>query len=243
MSGWPRRRMLLGLPLLAIACAERGTPAAGPAASLPRPGRAPEGGAGPLGEPFVPSYPRPPMPPPEALASGGGARPLMAARLGDGPELAMILAEKRDSAEQWLAPGPFVLALKAGRIIRTVNLPGGDLRGVVDETPDPLARPDQLGQARPYRRRLQASDAPPGGLVVESRLVSEGTEPVRATPASQPRTLRRVRETGRALEGAASSWRFENVFWLDPATGHVVASRQEPLPRAPVLALSVIRAG
>jgi len=85
--------------------------------------------------------------------------------------------------------------------------------------------------------------APPGGIVVESRLVAEGTEPVRVPGLGQTRTLRRVRETGRGLEGAASSWRFENVFWIDPTTGRVLASRQEPLPGAPQLTLNVIRAG
>jgi hypothetical protein len=70
----------------------------------------------------------------------------------DGPELAMILADTRQGQEQWLAPGPFVLALHAGRVTRTVNLsatPGGiDLKGVVDETADPLRGPvARLGAA------------------------------------------------------------------------------------------------
>lgn len=243
MSSRLPRRLVLGLPLLAIACAERATPAAGPAGALPLPGRAPSLAGRSPAEPFVPSSPQQPMPRPEAMAGGAAARALMAARVDDGPELAMILAEKRDGAEQWLAPGPFVLALTAGRITRTVNLPGQDLRGVVEETPDPLARPDRLAEGRLYRRRLQVAGAPPGGLVVESRLVAEGTEPVGVPGLGQTRTLRRVRETGRGLEGPAASWRFENIFWLDPASGRVLASRQEPLPGAPVLALNVIRTG
>jgi len=55
------------------------------------------------------------------------------------------------------------------------------------------------------------------------------------------RSLRRVREVGRGLEGPVASWRFENLFWLDPASGRVMASRQQPLPSAPVLTLNVIR--
>jgi hypothetical protein len=244
------RRLLVAAPLAAVGCAERQAPvqapAAGPAGTLQLPDRPTRSAASPpRGEPFVPTTPQQPMPRLEAMATpgGGGARALMAARVAEGPELAMILAEQREGAEQWLAPGPFVLALRAGRVTRTVNLPGQDLRGVIDETPDPLARPDRLGEGRPYRRRLQVAGAPPGGIVVESRLVAEGTEPVRVPGLGQTRTLRRVRETGRGLEGAASSWRFENVFWIDPTTGRVLASRQEPLPGAPQLTLNVIRAG
>jgi hypothetical protein len=241
----PRRRLLLGLPLLAAAaCGERTAPVAGPAGG-PLLADRQAGAAGPgapRGEPFVPATAPQAMPRPDAMAGGGG-RALMAARVDEGPELAMILAEQRGGAEQWLAPGPFVLALRAGRVTRTVNLPGRDLKGVVDETPDPLARPDRLGEARTYRRRLQVAGAPPGGLVVESRMVAEGNESVRVPGLGQTRTLRRVRETGRGLEGPVASWRFENIFWLDPTSGRVMASRQEPLPGAPVLALNVIRTG
>jgi len=150
------RRLLVAAPLAAVGCAERQAPvqapAAGPAGTLQLPDRPTRSAASPpRGEPFVPTTPQQPMPRLEAMATpgGGGARALMAARVAEGPELAMILAEQREGAEQWLAPGPFVLALRAGRVTRTVNLPGQDLRGVIDETPDPLARPDRLGEGRP----------------------------------------------------------------------------------------------
>jgi hypothetical protein len=224
-----RRRLVLLAPL--AACAQPSGQVAVPAVpAVP-----------PAGPSFAPATAAPAMPAPAAMPGGG--RALMAARVADGPELAMILAEGAGGGEQWLAPGPFVLALRAGRVTRTVNLPGRDLRGVVDETPDPLLRPERLGAAQAYRRRLQVAGSPPGGLVVESQLVAEGTEAVRVPGLGTSRTLRRVRETGRGLEGPVAGWRFENLFWLDPASGRVLASRQDPLPGAPTLALQVIRAG
>jgi hypothetical protein len=229
------KRRLFGLLALS-ACAARqdfAGPGAPPAAA-------------PTGPAFAPATAAPSMPRPDAMP-GDARRALMAARIADGPDLAMILADQSGTAEQWLAPGPFVLALRAGRITRTVNLPGRDVRGIVDETPDPLARPDRLvgpsPAAQTYRRRVQVTNGPPGGLLVESRLVPEGTEPVRVPGLGTTRTLRRVREEGRGLDGASAAWRFENLFWLDPATGRVLASRQAPLPGGPTLDLRVIRAG
>jgi hypothetical protein len=221
-----KRRLLLLAPF--AGCASQPGQVAGPA--VPAPGAA-----------FAPATAAPTMPTPAAMP--GGARALMAARVAEGPELAMILAEGGGGAEQWLAPGPFVLALRAGRVTRTVNLPGRDLRGVVDETPDPLLRPDRLGTAQTYRRRLQVAGSPPGGLVVESQLVADGSESVRVPGLGTSRTLRRVRETGRGLEGPVAAWRFENLYWLDPTSGRVLASRQDPLPGGPTLTLQVIRAG
>lgn len=237
------RRSILGAAgLLLIGCTERASQGRG---QEPRPGPAAADEAmrgGPeMAEPFVPSAPPRPAPAPDAMASL--SRALLAARIADGPELAMILADHQGAMEQWLAPGPFVLGLRAGRVMRTVNLPGGDLKGVVDETADPLLHPDRMAQAGPYRRRLQVAGAPPGGLVVESRLVAEGNEAVRIPGLGQARMLRRVREAGRGLEGPVRGWRFENIFWLDPGTGRVVASRQEPLPGAPTLTLGLVKAG
>lgn len=237
-----RRHILGAAGLLLIGCTERTSQGRG---REPRPGPAAPDGLPPAGgeaaEPFVPSASPRPAPAPDAMASL--SRALLAARIADGPELAMILADHQGAMEQWLAPGPFVLGLRVGRVMRTVNMPGGDLKGVVDETADPLLHPDRLAQAVPYRRRLQVAGAPPGGLVVESRLVAEGNEAIRIPGLGQTRTLRRVRETGRGLEGPVRGWRFENVFWLDPASGRVVASRQEPLPGAPTLTLSLVKGG
>lgn len=243
-----RRLLLLAAPALAAGCAQNqsppptGLPAqAGSPGVLALPPRAAPPASPP--QPFVPSTAPQARPAPEALAGTAGTRPLLSAVVGDGPALAMILAEARDGAEQWLAPGPFVLGLRAGRIARSVNLPGRDLRGVIDETPDPLARPQTLGDGRPYRRRLQVAGAPPGGLVVEGRLALELIETLPIPGLGQSRALRRVRETGRGLEGPVAGWRFENLFWIEPGTGRVLASRQVPLPDAPTVAISVIRPG
>lgn len=240
-----RRLLLLAAPALVAGCTA--TPPASPQAAspgvlaLPPRSTGPGAGAPAPPQPFVPATAPAVRPAPEALAGTAGARPLLSAVVGDGPALAMILAEARDGAEQWLAPGPFVLGLRAGRIARTVNLPGRDLRGVIDETPDPLARPQTLGDGRPYRRRLQVAGAPPGGLVVEGRLALEQIETMPIPGLGQNRALRRVRETGRGLEGPVAGWRFENLFWIEPGTGRVLASRQAPLPDAPPVAISVIR--
>lgn len=239
-----RRRTLLGTTLLLGACAERTASVTSDA------GRTREGDLAPgrpeapadVG-PFVPATAPSSMPHPDAMASSN--RALMAARIADGPELAMILADHRGAIEQWLAPGPFVLGLRSGRITRTVNLPGTDLKGVVDETADPLLHAGRLlqSQGESYRRRLQTSGAPPGGLVVESRLAIEGSESVRTPGLGQSRVLRRVREAGRGLDESAGAWRFENLFWLEPGSGRVIASRQELLPGAPTLTLNLINAG
>jgi hypothetical protein len=243
-----RRLLLMAVPVWAAGCASEGGPPAQTAASSPfalgsgAPLAGAEPGAGRTSA-FTPATPPPARPAPAAMPPGGGGRgrALMAARLAEGPELAMILADDSGGLDQWLAPGPFVLALRAGRVARSVNLPGGDLRSVVDETPDPLARPQSAAQGGTYRRRLQLPGAPPGGLVVEGRLVAEAVEPVRVPGLETSRALRRMREVGRGLEGPVASWRFENLFWLEPATGRVMASRQQPLPSAPVLTLNVIR--
>jgi hypothetical protein len=238
-----RRTALLGGAWLLSGCATAPSPGSGGARALPQ--AAPQPSAG-----FTPSTPAPAMPPPAALANAR-SRGLMAARVEDGPELAMILADTRQGQEQWLAPGPFVLALNAGRVTRTVNLasgggnlsatPGGaDLKGVVDETADPLRGPVARLGAAPYRRRLQAAGAPPGGWLVESRLSPEGNETLPVPGLDTTRQVLRVREQGRALDGA---WRFENIFWLDARSGQVVASRQVPMPGAPTLTLTLVRAG
>lgn len=233
-----RRRVVLlgGAALVAGCAAPYAPPEGGRVAPTPAQGIAPGTG-------FAPSTPAPSMPAPTALATAR-SRGLMAARIADGPELAMILADTRQGQEQWLAPGPFVLALHAGRVTRTVNLsatPGGiDLKGVVDETADPLRGPVARLGAAPYRRRLQAAGAPPGGWLVESRLSPEGNETLPVPGLQTTRQVLRVREQGRALDGA---WRFENIFWLDARSGQVVASRQVPMPGAPTLTLNLVRAG
>jgi hypothetical protein len=209
--------------------------AAGPALALP--GASARGSAA-APSAFAPSTPAPTVPAPAAMT--GAPRALLAARVAEGPELAMILADTRQGQEQWLAPGPFVLALRAGRVTRTVNLDGRDLKGVVEETPDPLRGPVSSIANAPYRRRLQAAGAPAGGWLVEGRLTAEGNETLTVPGLGTQRQVLRVRERGRALDG---DWRFENVFWLDPQSGRVLASRQVPLPGAPTVTLNLIKAG
>ncbi|MCC7428472.1 MAG: YjbF family lipoprotein [Alphaproteobacteria bacterium] len=178
----------------------------------------------------------------EALAARAAALPYPTAlaRLGRGPEAALVLAgTDAEGQEQWAGADRSLLVRRGGRFVRSVRLPV-DLAASRALGPDPLA---EGGLARlpaegaPARRLIDVAPHGPWGLLVESRLRPEGLV-ARALPGGGTRPLRLVTEAGRA---EAAGWRFAARHWLDPEDGVVHATEQALAPGLPLLHFVLLR--
>ena len=134
---------------------------------------------------------------------------------------------------KWLSADKEMLATKAGRIVKTINLKAGNLSAIIADQSDPLAlnilRPDakrtwsyKLSWSPGYHRQYSAT----------SRFSIVGKETI--SHFERALELVHVSETVSLTE---IDFVYTNHFWLSPSSGEVVKSQQHPYPGADTINL------
>jgi len=180
----------------------------------------------------------------------------MTARIGGGPQALLLLARSQGREQHWISGlDRSVLALSGGRVVKTFGFPE-NLKNTRNQGPDPvdrglhkLARPEpggQTGQAetppQPVRHSryidldLGPKQAPYYGLVIDSEFHSLGPRKVRIVELEFDTILVREQNSARSL-----NWKFENLYWVDPADGFVWKSVQHIARSFPPVQFEILK--
>jgi hypothetical protein len=146
----------------------------------------------------------------------------MTARIGDGPQALLLLARSQGDEQHWISGlDRSVLALRGGRVVKTFGFPE-NLKDTRADSIDPVDRLlHRLTQPLHHTRYLDLDVGPHYGLVIDSVFESLGPRKVRIVELDFDTILVREQNIARTL-----NWRFENLYWVDPADGFVWKSRQ-----------------
>ena len=150
----------------------------------------------------------------------------MTARVGSGPQALLLLARSQGREQHWVSGlDRSVLALSGGRVVRTFGFPE-NLKNTRAEGPDPVAGGlHKIGQTeQPQMRHTRYIDIDRGthyGLVIDSTFHHLGARKIRIVELDFDTILVREQNSARTL-----NWKFENLYWVDPADGFVWKSKQ-----------------
>lgn len=152
----------------------------------------------------------------------------MTTRVGAGPQALLLLARGQDGEQHWISGlDRSVLALRGGRVVKTFGFPE-NLKNTRNNSADPvegrLHKLHKTGQTEPpwrHTRYLDLDLGPHYGLVVDSVFHSLGPRKIRIVELDFDTILVREQNSARTL-----NWKFENLYWVDPADGFVWQSRQ-----------------
>ena len=186
----------------------------------------------------------------------------MTARIGSGPQALLLLARSQGREQHWISGlDRSVLALSGGRVVKTFGFPE-NLKNTRNQGPDPvdrglhkLPRPKprgQTGQAEPPLQPAQPpqpvrhsryidfdlgpKQAPYYGLVIDSEFHSLGPRKVRIVGLEFNTILIREQNSARSL-----NWKFENLYWVDPADGFVWKSIQHIARSFPPVQFEILK--
>ncbi len=146
----------------------------------------------------------------------------MTARVGKGPQALLLLARSDGEEQHWISGlDRSVLALRGGRVVRTFGFPENLKNTRADEI-DPVDRLlHKLTEPVRHTRYIDLDLGPHFGLVIDSVFESMGRRKVRIVELDFDTILVREKNSARTL-----NWRFDNLYWVDPADGFVWKSRQ-----------------
>ena len=183
------------------------------------------------------------------------------AKVGDGPQAFMVLAlaepktslgkhqspSQQASAQQtslqhttqlkWMSSDNGMLVTENGRLVKTLNLPQGNLIETISSQPDPLV----LGLHLPstptiWQRKI---DWQPGyhlGYTLQSKFTRQkdavvivNEKPIEALYFTETVTV------------SSLSTEYQNDFWLHPQTGKVLKSRQKIAPNLPYVEITLLK--
>ncbi|WP_423186046.1 YjbF family lipoprotein [Alishewanella sp. d11] len=167
-------------------------------------------------------------------------------RNGERPRAVLGLRFIEQQQLKWLAGDNAMLVTQGGRVTKTLGLEN-DLLYVSNLISDPLPQAQTaagLGiNSLNNARWLRATDWQSGeyGLVIESRFTVIPNQSL--TFFDQAITVHKVIET-LTVQDKPTYWRFDgtwqNIFWLDAATGRVLQSHQQLTPAAQPIELIFI---
>lgn len=181
----------------------------------------------------------------------------MYARIGDGPQAFMVLALAEPTAVlatsntatepeateptmqlKWLAADKGMLVTEHGRLVKTLNLPLGNLVQVTAETPDPVALGLQLPTTPiTWTRRIDWQPGYHFGYQLTSRFEDKGLVTIKINNITQ--SARYFIET---VDVPSLDLQFDNAFWIEPASGQVLKSRQLIAPGLPEVETQLLKA-
>lgn len=157
-------------------------------------------------------------------------------RIGDGPQQMLVLAADSGGEKLWTSASHIVLALRDGRIVRTVGL-GNDLGGL---------RLMASGNIEPPSASLngavhQALAADFGDIgVYSSAIACTASRTASETIQILGQEIRTVR-VDEQCEDANLDWSFVNTYWLDPNNGQAWRSIQHVHPGTDTVEIDVLR--
>ncbi|WP_330961885.1 YjbF family lipoprotein [Photobacterium sp. 53610] len=171
------------------------------------------------------------------------------ARIGNGPQAFMVLALAESSPSfqttpsasalqlKWLAADKGMLVTEQGRLVKTLNLPQGNLLHIEADKPDPVA----LGLQKPstpkyWQRRIDWQPGYHFGYQLISTFKDQGPKTI-----SINGIIHSTRFFVEMVEAPSLKLSFENEFWIHPDNGQVLMSRQLIAPGLPVLETQILK--
>ncbi|AJR09507.1 YjbF family lipoprotein [Photobacterium gaetbulicola] len=181
------------------------------------------------------------------------------ARVEDGPQAFMVLALAEQDLRfgsspsannnpdeiktnspvklKWLSSDKGMLVTQAGRLVKTLNLPQGNLTSVESPFADPLA----LGLHHPETPTVWqfTLDWQPGyhyGYQALSQFAPQGKQVILVN--EQPVDVLYFVET---VSVDKLNLSYKNEYWLSPSNGQVIKTRQKPAPSLPYIELTILK--
>jgi hypothetical protein len=149
----------------------------------------------------------------------------LAARIGDGPQGLLVLSRYDGDKLEWISADRKLIVTRRGRIVRTVGL-AQDLTGTTFLSPDPVGKPSAaLATSPPALRSVDIDPGHRDGIVVTSSFERLHDDTIDILGEKYPTELWQERGAAPLLD-----WEFVNLYWIDPRTGFVWRSQQQPLP-------------
>ncbi|WP_338049183.1 YjbF family lipoprotein [Photobacterium sanctipauli] len=177
------------------------------------------------------------------------------ARVDDGPQAFMVLAlaeskpslSSNQSSQQnntpeklqlkWLSSDGGMLVTEHGRLVKTLNLPVGNLVNIASQQVDPLQAGLHLPNSPKTWQRI--IDWQPGyhfGYTLTSTFDQQGTEIIMVN--QQPVEAMHFKEAVYVEELDMS---YNNQFWIEPTTGKVLKSQQKLAPGLPYIDITLLK--
>ncbi|EAS44623.1 YjbF family lipoprotein [Photobacterium profundum] len=171
------------------------------------------------------------------------------AQVDDGPQAFMVLAlaesalsltpESPNTRTQlkWVSSDKGMLVTESGRLIKSMNLPQGNLIDTYSSQPDPLTLGLQRASTPMYWQRT--IDWQPGyhfGYQLTSRFLRQDNAVIMINE--------RPIETWHFIESVtidALDTHYQNQFWIDGKTGKVLKSQQTLAPGLPVINMTLLK--
>jgi hypothetical protein len=164
------------------------------------------------------------------------------AQIEDGPQAFLVLAFAEDNLNsvtelKWLSADRAMLVTANGRLVKTYNIPAGNLLNSSSTQPDPLS----LGLHLPSTPTSwqHTLDWQPGyhmGYTLNSSF--KKAQPTSITINNKSIVVQHFVETV-LVESLSLTYR--NDFWIDPATGVVLRSRQKIAPSLPYIVITLLK--
>lgn len=181
----------------------------------------------------------------------------MYARVNDGPQAFMVLAFAENSATLGLTKSPYLSASSSpdsnqlkwvsadkgmlitenGRIVKTLNLPSGNLVSSQSHQTDPLALGLHLASTPTHWQHT--IDWQPGyhfGYPVKSEFTFMANEQLDIND-----TIRPSKHYVEHVSIPTLGMEYENHWWIDPNNGAVIKSKQKLAPNLPVIELILLK--
>ncbi|NGN98455.1 YjbF family lipoprotein [Grimontia sp. S25] len=138
---------------------------------------------------------------------------------------------------KWLSANHEMLVTERGRIVKTINLLGGNLSASFSSMPDPLA----LGLLKADTPKIweRQIDWQPGhfsSVTLKSEFKAQGAQTIMVNDSPVETLL--FTESVYAVE---LNQHFENKFWLHPSSGRVIASKQFLAPGLASIDITVLK--
>lgn len=181
----------------------------------------------------------------------------MYARVDDGPQAFMVLAFAENSAMlglierphlsapsspannqlKWASADKGMLITENGRIVKTLNLPSGNLVSSQSQQTDPLALGLHLASTPTHWQHT--IDWQPGyhfGYPVKSEFAFMGNEQLDIND-----TIRPSKHFVEHVSIPTLGMEYDNHWWIDPNNGAVIKSKQKLAPNLPVIELILLK--
>jgi len=173
------------------------------------------------------------------------------ARIADGPQAFMVLAlaepkinlNKHTTPSQqsvqlkWMSSDKGMLVTENGRIVKTLNLPQGNLIETSSSQPDPIT----LGLHLPLTpTSWQRSIDWQPGYHYGYTLRSEFTRQQNTIILSNDTPIEALHFT-ETVTASSLDIEYQNDFWLHPITGKVLKSRQKLAPNLPYVEITLLK--
>ena len=156
----------------------------------------------------------------------------MGIRLGDGPQVMIILAGDSGGQRLWTSAAKIAITTEDGRIVRTAGFEH-DLGGYAVGS-------DTQGKdgVRTLRWQADFPDLNLYSVQIVCRDRQAGDETI--VILGKDIHTRRIDESC-ASEGSGLDWSFDNTYWLDPSTGLVWRSIQHIHPQLDSIEMEILR--